>query len=386
MSVRPIRSVLVASDLRTTADAILAAAFELARRVGAEVHVVHAIEFFTVPYSAISAADDYQRPLHEAGESLEEQVRRSAPTGMRASSVQVREGSAPKAILERSLEVDADLIVIGPALPHGFHLPIPGNTADRLVAIVSVPVLVLRDAAPLELRRVVVPIDLADPARGALDQGIHWAESLAPADRGGESSPAEVRVLYVIPRRYRDSDPAFSDVVVGPQLHLEIEDAQHRVGTANEVRVRAHTVWGDAPAEEILANVESTPTDLLVLGAHGYGAVRRALIGSVTSKVVRAASCPTLLVPPSLWVPESRTSRGDHPVAPPSSPLRTPPRREEGTPDERARDVGKHRPEPSLHPDGRHLVGAGGAEVHDADGDALRLRAVYEPAPRVYRE
>jgi nucleotide-binding universal stress UspA family protein len=39
---------------------------------------------------------------------------------------------------------------------------------------------------------------------------------------------------------------------------------------------------------------------LLVLGTHGYGAIGRALIGSVTSRVVRAATCPMLLVPPQL--------------------------------------------------------------------------------------
>jgi nucleotide-binding universal stress UspA family protein len=38
-----------------------------------------------------------------------------------------------------------------------------------------------------------------------------------------------------------------------------------------------------------------------VLATHGYGAVRRALIGSVASHVVRAAPCSVLLVPPALW-------------------------------------------------------------------------------------
>jgi nucleotide-binding universal stress UspA family protein len=111
-----------------------------------------------------------------------------------------------------------------------------------------------------------------------------------------------VRVLYVIPNRYRDEESTFARLVVTAQLQLEIEDARQRVPSASTVRVRAETVWGDAPAEEIVRYVEAQVTDLLVLGTHGYGAIGRALIGSVASKVVRAASCPMLLVPPAMWV------------------------------------------------------------------------------------
>jgi nucleotide-binding universal stress UspA family protein len=304
MSDLRLRSILVASDLREGADVILASAFALADRTGAELHVVHAAEFLTVPYSAISAADDYQRRVHEAREALNEQVRRSLPEGVHPASQLVREDTAARAILARAQEVEADLILIGPARPRAFRSPILGNTADRLLGSARMPVLVLPGATPLEVRRVVVPIDLADPARGAIDLGLLWAGSLALRDSATGAAAAEVRVVYVIPRRYQDEDSTFSDVVVGPQLQLEIEDAQQRVGPL-EVMVRADTVWGDAPAEEIVRYVESQATDLLVLGTHGYGALRRALIGSVASKVVRAAPSPILLVPPAMWVPDA---------------------------------------------------------------------------------
>jgi nucleotide-binding universal stress UspA family protein len=37
--------------------------------------------------------------------------------------------------------------------------------------------------------------------------------------------------------------------------------------------------------------------DLLVLGSRGFGPVMRLLIGSVSSHVIRQASCPVLVVP-----------------------------------------------------------------------------------------
>lgn len=299
-----VRSILVASDLRPETDHVLSSALTLASRTGAEVHVVHGVEFLTVPYSAISAADDYQRRIQDARDALEEQARRALPSGAHPASLQVREESAPRAILDRATEVGADLVMIGPARPRRFRGAILGNTADRLLSAAGVPVLVLSASTSFDLQRVVVPLDLADPARGALDQGLLWAASLAPRSLPPETAAVQVRVLYVIPRKYEDSDSTFSRVVVDPQLQLEIEDALQRVEPAAAVGVRAETAWGDAPAEEIVRYADAEPTDLLVLGTHGYGALGRALIGSVTSRVVRAASCPMLLVPHSMWVSE----------------------------------------------------------------------------------
>lgn len=300
MSLFPVRSILVSTDLRPASVGVLEGAGALAQRTGAELHVIHAHEFTTVPYSAISAADDYRHRIQEDRERLGELVAQLSATGVRTSSQEVREESAPRAILDRAREVAADLIVLGPARKRAFRGQILGNTADRLIASADIPVLVLRDRAPLKIRQVIVPIDVADPARGALDQGLLWAASLGSSGGGDGGSPA-LRVLYVIPRRYERAGETFSEVVIAPQLALEIEDAQQRVPTAASVTVESEIVWGDDPSEAIVQFAETHPTDLLVLGTHGYGAIGRALIGSVTSRVVRRATCPMLLIPPSMW-------------------------------------------------------------------------------------
>lgn len=46
--------------------------------------------------------------------------------------------------------------------------------------------------------------------------------------------------------------------------------------------------------------MDQEPADLLVLGTHGYSAIGRARIGSLTSRVVRTAGCAMLFIPPSL--------------------------------------------------------------------------------------
>jgi nucleotide-binding universal stress UspA family protein len=51
----------------------------------------------------------------------------------------------------------------------------------------------------------------------------------------------------------------------------------------------------------IVAEVEATRADMLVLGTHGRSGFQRVFLGSVAEKVIRSATCPTLIVPPRAW-------------------------------------------------------------------------------------
>ncbi|HXQ89016.1 MAG TPA: universal stress protein, partial [Solirubrobacterales bacterium] len=51
------------------------------------------------------------------------------------------------------------------------------------------------------------------------------------------------------------------------------------------------------PAQAIAEACEEAGADLLVTGSRGYGPVRRVLLGSVSTQLMRRASCPVLVVP-----------------------------------------------------------------------------------------
>jgi nucleotide-binding universal stress UspA family protein len=302
MKALEIRSILVATDLLNTSDAVVASAHALAERSGADLHVLTALEIPTLPYPGTGTVIDFQRQIHDARRALLDQVKRALPPGAEVASHSVAVDPAPRAILARAEEVAADLIVIGPHRPRAFRGPILGNTADRILRSSRVPVLVLSDPLPLPLRTVVAPVDLSDPARGALDQAFVWSASLGDTDTDSGLPGVGLRVIHVIPKHYESLDIPFDRAVIGPQLHTEIEEAQRRVGCAARVDVLEVALWGNSPSEEIVRYGESEAADLIVMGTHGYGAVGRALIGSVTSRVARAAPCAMLLVPPPLWV------------------------------------------------------------------------------------
>ena len=65
-----------------------------------------------------------------------------------------------------------------------------------------------------------------------------------------------------------------------------------------EAAARTHLRWADDAADEIVRYIDSEQVDMAVLGTHGHGMLERALLGSVSSAVARAAGCPVLLIPP----------------------------------------------------------------------------------------
>lgn len=50
------------------------------------------------------------------------------------------------------------------------------------------------------------------------------------------------------------------------------------------------------PAEEICTAARELPAGIIVVGAHGWGPVKRILIGSVSTHVLHEAPCPVLVV------------------------------------------------------------------------------------------
>jgi nucleotide-binding universal stress UspA family protein len=298
-----IRSILVATDLQPSSDVALSGAAALAGALGAELHLLHSIELPTLGYPVRDTAVDLHLPVQDAQRLLEEQIARAVPPEQTVESRCVRIEKASRAINERAREVHADIVVLGPHRPRPFRGTILGNTADRVLRSAEVPILILTGPLKLPLRDITIPMDLSDPARGALDQGLVWAYGLGRHDDTGRSQ-ANVRVLHVIPKAFEAYDFPFDRAVIVPQLNQEIEEAMVRVGGTGSLEVREEVVWGNAPAEEIVRHAQNVATDILVMGTHGYGALGRALIGSIASMVVRTAPCAVLLVPPKLWACE----------------------------------------------------------------------------------
>lgn len=291
-----IKAILVASDLSESAREILRTGAALAALTEAELHVVYAEE--PQESGRYGSAPEQER-LRATEAALREQLGRALPPAAVVTSYHVSPGRAHEVILERAVEVQADLIVIGPHRERSVGNEVLGTTADRLVRTSELPCLIVHAPLSLPLRCVLVPSDLSDAARGALDVALIWGGALRQPTTSGKET--RLHVLHVLPSAPGRAPTSQENERAAQELHGQVDLARARMGGVSLLQVSEAVVSGGEPADEILRFAREQRVDLLVLGTHGHGGLARALIGSVSSAVARRAACPMLLVPPAFW-------------------------------------------------------------------------------------
>jgi nucleotide-binding universal stress UspA family protein len=142
------------------------------------------------------------------------------------------------------------------------------------------------------VQRILAAVDFSPVSKAVVEQAASLAEAFS----------AELTLVHVAA-----PDPEFVGYAAGPQTvrddrAREVRD-QHRnlQAIAEDLRdraisARALLIQGSA-VEKILAEGARLRADAIVIGSHGHGALYRALLGSVSEGVVRAAQCPVLVVP-----------------------------------------------------------------------------------------
>src|SRR3712207_2645384 len=128
-------------------------------------------------------------------------------------------------------------------------------------------------------KRVLVPLDGTPEAASALPT----AETLA---RTGQGELLLVRVG--------------ADYHAGSPARAEAEGYLERVAAdlrSRGLRAEATVRYGDV-AEEILAEATARRADLIAMATHGRSGLRRALLGSVTERVVHHSPVPVVVTRP----------------------------------------------------------------------------------------
>jgi nucleotide-binding universal stress UspA family protein len=158
----------------------------------------------------------------------------------------------------------------------------------------------------IDIKSILCPIDFSDFSRHSLSQAIQLA-------RWFKSS---LTVLYVYPPPGAPPSvlfsglpgpiPPFPSLTVSPEsthemMVAEVEKFARTVETAG-VTLRIDARAG-LPVAGILDEAREQPSDLIVLGTHGHSGFDRWVLGSVTEKVLRKASCPVMTVPPPVTLP-----------------------------------------------------------------------------------
>jgi nucleotide-binding universal stress UspA family protein len=208
-------------------------------------------------------------------------------------------------ILKQAQALKADLLVIGTHGRSGFERVLLGSVTEAVVRKAACPVMVVParvpDADDARLihggrPRILCALDFSDASLAA----VEYAMSLA------EEAGGDLTLLHSIevPPELRERIPVPADFNVD-QYHAAAEAAcllRLRALVPSSVRAVCHvetSVAEGAAYRQILLLAAQQAADLIVMGVHGRGAIDRLVFGSNTTRVMRGAACPVLIVPGS---------------------------------------------------------------------------------------
>ncbi|HZU96125.1 MAG TPA: universal stress protein [Planctomycetota bacterium] len=178
-----------------------------------------------------------------------------------------------------------DLIVVG---AHGREVAeAVGSVAGEVARRSATPTLIIRQGEPRHVKRVLLAVDVTEPAPEAHEAAAALAHRLG----------ASLEAIHVVPLPARmpgdKTEPALDELDAAIRerapaaLRAALADA---IGHVNAI----HVGWGQ-PAEETARH--ATVFDVIVCGTHQRSALLEHLpFGSVAMKLSRLAPCPVLVV------------------------------------------------------------------------------------------
>lgn len=269
-----IRRILVATDFSAGAQAALARANQLAEQHHARTTLLHAIPTGAEP------------PLTQlAAQALRAHADQYSTIPITTA---VATGTTSRAITDEARHRHADLIVIGAHGAHWLHDAFIGSTAEAVVDLSRIPVLLVKNPVPEPYPRVLIAVDASPRSRRA----IQVARALTP------------RAEHIL---------AHAVVILGETLlrMSGIDDEgihQLRLTQMNQTRPILDRLAAELPPPPVTIAVEPGRPEqvipdlaarrharLVVVGTEKVTGIRYAVIGSVARHTMRSAACDVLV-------------------------------------------------------------------------------------------
>ena len=288
------RKILVATDFSAAADSAERLAFQLARLLGAELHIVHVRVILEDPLMAEEQQLEIERLMSSADEATKEEFDRTRGGDQRIAveTHLIRSVSASEAIVETASELQCDLIVMGTHGRRGIKHMLLGSVAETVVRSVEIPVLTVRPGIKIAEQgpgRILVAHDFSDRSEEAIRVARDWATVF----------DAEITILHVVepvvyPEFYAIN--VISDDVMTrlrDRATEALDDAAAEILGGRPVKT---TVLIGRATDTIIAEARPEDFDLVIMGTRGLTALEQLMLGSVAEGVLRRCPVPLLTV------------------------------------------------------------------------------------------
>jgi nucleotide-binding universal stress UspA family protein len=280
------RKILCAMDLSQRSELAVQRAALLAERIEAELLLLHVVD---------DGKDvrTIRRRSNRAKAVLEWRARDLEKTGCQVQ-VSVIVGKRHRAIARFAGEWGADLIILG-GYRSRFSDALLGTTAERVMRQAQRAVLVVNAVPTGHYADVLMATDLSE----AFTRVVRLTEDLGVLDGARVSvvhafEPAVNALPYAAATtephagQYLESMRRSTDDTLAAQFGAAgLDMSQFSIFKRDAAPLRA--------IDDVAQRIES---DLVVVGASRFPALKRTLVGSVSSEVVRNLQCDVLVVPP----------------------------------------------------------------------------------------
>jgi nucleotide-binding universal stress UspA family protein len=286
-----IERILAATDFSRAGQRAAQAAGEWARRTRAQLRIIHVtppkgwLSAWGFDSAATDAIDSHaNNALKQVAENVDPRRTLELSTG-------VLSGPAARSIARAAQEYSADLIVTGARGERDAEGGrVLGGTADKLLSLTDVPLLLVRRASEEPVTSVVAALDLSPHSKAVLE----WAH-FAAAER-------QLHVYHAFELPFTARLEAYGLDESGIDVYREQERSQRNAKLASLVASIARTgatscvVERGDPGIELQRYIEAVRPSLVVLGKHAkearttpassVGSVCRFIAGNVSADVL----------------------------------------------------------------------------------------------------
>ncbi|HNP36852.1 MAG TPA: universal stress protein [Woeseiaceae bacterium] len=290
-----IKHILVAVDQFPQSRPALVRAIELATLHNAKLTVVCIVD--EVGMLITDVANQYlidEQAMQLARERVEKAIR-NCDLGSLSVDIRVDTGSASSRVVEIANHLGVDLIVLRGHQRRSIKEKLIGSTADRIIRTTPVSVLVIKRPVERGYRNVVIAVDFSEESESAAILSaticagsevrlVHFSHLPAQFEqsmlRAGSSSREIDRFRRNLLKHSRDRMRQLAERMAGRRPAL-----------------RCRVVEGE-PTSSLVKLTRSSAVDLIAVGPYEYGAIRLALLGSITQRLLREADCDVLISRP----------------------------------------------------------------------------------------
>ena len=203
-------------------------------------------------------------------------------------------GSVAETIIHYAQENDVDLIVISSHGRSGISRWVYGSITEKVLHQACCATLIIREQVEQvagQFQKILVCLDGSDLAAQILDTALAIAHC----------TQADVVLLRVVEPASLLFDMETADQVQENVNALEKDAAEAYLNQLMQQlpqtngRLSAHILYG-SPADTIINFAQEQQVDLIAISSHGRSGISRWVYGSVAEKVMRGATCATLIM------------------------------------------------------------------------------------------